>query len=77
MVETKFVCAKCGIEHDELWSFSSLYGNNPLKKKDNNDYCKMHFDKKEMIYDACLDSYNSLAEPSISIEHYSLTFTNG
>lgn len=75
MVETEFKCITCGLEHDQLWSFSG-YGNNPLKIKDESDYCKMHFDKKDALHEACLESYNAIEVPEVTLEQYALTFTN-
>ena len=74
MVETKFECSVCKCEPEELCSFGE-YGNNPLKISDNNEYCQKHFDEKDYLYDECLRIYSSLAEPTVTLEKYALTFT--
>jgi len=43
MEQTSFKCDICGKECDEIWTFSQ-YGNNPLKIKDENRYCKKHLE---------------------------------
>ena len=75
MVETKFECATCKIEHNELWSFGQ-YGNNPLKVLDRKDYCQMHFEKAEALHNACLESYRAIEVPEVTLEEYSLIFAN-
>ena len=74
MVEIKFECSVCKISPDELTSFSG-YGNNPLKRQDNNEYCEKHFLEKERLYDECYESYRNLVEPTVSLEQYALTYT--
>lgn len=74
MVEIEHKCIICGIEPEEVAMFGA-YGNNPLKISDNNQYCESHFEEKDALYDACLESYSALAEPMITLEHYALTFT--
>ena len=74
MVEIEHKCILCNAEPEEVTVFGA-YGNNPLKIKDNNQYCEKHFDEKDVLYDDCLEAYSVLVEPTVTLEQYALTFT--
>lgn len=51
MEETdKMICSKCNKDCEETYMFGA-YGNNPVKIKDELQYCKICFDIKDKLHD--------------------------